>query len=642
MAHEARSERARLSPKARRSVAAADARSATRSLTGIFFAVPPLALVAAALLLAFRGGGIVPEQWTPVAVGAGVAFAVLAALGSVPLVPRCAWPPLVAFAGFVSWSALSLTWSEAPEATAETVARLSLLLLAAIFGASYAARPALARSVAAALALGGAILVVAVEVKVFIGSTSAFVATRLAWPIDYPNGDAALLLLPLPALLAGAAAEQIRPLGRALAAAAAALALAAGLMTLSRGAAIAVVAALVVCIALAVERSRLALTIAAVVMPVAALGTRLTAGTPGQLASDAASRGRAAGISAAAAVALVFALASFERLRPTAFRRGKAPAAIAVWVSVVAVGAGVFLAHDGRPDTWVTARWHEFGDLESPRPGNVARFGNASSNRYDYWRVAGGTFEDHPLNGVGAGAFGVPWFRDRAITESVTDAHSWGVGALAETGVVGLLLLGAALLFPLAQVARARRELGGFASIALGGAVAYFVLHGSADWLFLIPAVAVPAFVALGACASAGRLPELRLAPGKQRVVLALGALFATATAIPIYLSTTLTARAETQAGTSTRQALDTIALAARANPWAVQPNIVQSQILLEAGRTREAIQAAKQATERGPQLLIAWRNLADAERVAGHGAASAAALRRAVALNPLSKQARP
>jgi hypothetical protein len=634
MAHEARSERARLREGPRRARLAA-ARPTSQSLAGVFFAFPPVALLGTALLLAFRGGGIVAEQWTPVTVGTAVGLGALGAVGSIPRIPPPAWPALTAMAAFFAWSALSLTWSASPEATLETAARLALLVLAAVVGASYAARHGVGRGVAIALATAGALLAVVVEVKILSGSTGAFSTTRLIWPIDYANGDAALIWLPLPALLAGAAAERIRPVGRAIVAAAAALALAVGLMTLSRGGSIALVATLVVCVAITTDRTRLALTLAGIALPVVVLFTRLTGGRPGEVASDATARGQAAALSAAAAGVIVLAIAAAERARPETYQRRASAIAIAVWASALCLGAAAFVVHYGRPDTWASTRWHEFQNPELTRPGDAARFGNATSNRYDYWRVGIHSFTAHPLEGVGAGAFGVPWFRNRAIDESVTDAHSWEIGALAETGIVGFLLIAAALLLPLMQLARARRELGAFASVALGGCAVYFVLHASVDWLILIPAVAVPAFVALGACAAAGELPQLRLAPGWQRGVVAVGALVAMLAAVPVYLSTSLTTRAETQAAASTRRALDTLSFAAQANPWAVEPKIVRSQILLDEGRAPAAIRAAKEATTRAPQEWIAWRALADAQRAGGHPAAAAHALARALELNP-------
>jgi O-Antigen ligase len=636
MAHEARSERAPLRESARRARLAA-ARPTSRSLTGVFFGLPPVALLAAALLLGFRGGGIVSEQWAPVAVGTAVALGALGAVGSIPRIPRSAWPVLAALTGFFVWSALSLTWSPAPEGTLETTARFALLVMAAIVGASFAARRGVAHAVAGALAAGGALLVVVIEAKVLAGSTNMFSTTRLIWPIDYANGNAALVWLAVPALLAGAAAERIRPIGRAVVAAVAALALSVGLMTLSRGGSIALVVTLVVCVAIATERTRFALTLAGVALPVAAVIGWLTGGRPGEVSSDAVARGEAAVVAAVAAGVIVLLFAAIERAWPKTAQRFGCTVAMAVWASVLVIGATAFVVHSGRPDDWVAARWHEFRNPEVT-PTETARFGNATSNRYDYWQVAARAFEAHPLDGVAAGAFGVPWFRERAVEESVTDAHSWEAGALAETGVLGFLLLAAGLLLPLVQLVRARKELGGFASVALGGCAAYFVLHSSVDWLFLIPAVAIPAFVALGACAAAGGLPELRLAAGWQRVAVAAGALVALVAAVPVYLSTSLTARAETQAATSTSRALDTLSLAARANPWAVQPKIVRSEILLEAERPGQAIRAARQATRRAPQMWLTWATLADAEREADHPAAAARAMARARALNPLGR----
>jgi O-Antigen ligase len=634
MAHEARSDRARLSVVGRPARGLVT-RVEARSLAGAALALPPLALLGVAVFLAFRGGGVVTEQWAPVAVGTAVALAVLGAVGSLHRIPRTAWAGLGALVAFFGWSTLSMLWSAFPEATVESVARLSLLVLAAVVGASYAARPRAARAFAVALALVGTLLAITVEVRVLAGSTAIFSTTRLVWPIDYANGVAALLFIAVPALLACAAAERLRPLGRAAAGGAAALAISEGLMTLSRGGTIALAATLIVCVVLAIDHARLALTLAGIVLPVAVLSTRLTAGRPGDIASDAVSRGQAAAVAAAAAAMIVALVASLEQVRPRAFRRHKGAAAVAVWVCVLALGASGFVVHYGRPDTWLSARWHELQHPELTQLSDAARFGTATTNRYDYWRVAAHSFEAHPVQGEGAGAFAVPWFRHRAIDESVTDAHSWEAAALAETGVVGFSLLALALLLPFVQLARAREEIGGFLAVALGGTAAYLVLHGSVDWLFRISAVALPGFVALGACAAAGGGHDVKLAPGRQRTAVAVGALVAVVAAVPVYLSTTLTARAERQSASSTPRALDTLSLAADVNPWAVEPLIVRSAILLDEGRVPDAIRAAKEATHRAPNNWTTWAALAEAEKAGGQRAAALAARQRAHALNP-------
>jgi hypothetical protein len=438
----------------------------------------------------------------------------------------------------------------------------------------------------------------------------------------------------VPPLLAGAAAERIRPLGRALAAGLAALAMSEGLMTLSRGAAIALVATLAVCVALATARARFALALAAVGLPVLLVATRLTGGRPGEVASDASSRGWAAAIAMGGAALLMALLASLEHgVRP--FREREGAVAAVAWACFAVVGATAFAIHFGRPDTWVSSRWNQFSNPELAHPGDASRFGNATSNRYDYWRVAARTLERHPLAGEGAGAFAVPWYRHRTIDESVTDAHSWEAAALAETGIVGFLLLAAGLLLPLVQIARARKEVGGFAAVALGGVMSYFALHGSLDWLLLIPAFLLPVGVALGASAAAGSAPTISLARGRHRQAVAAAALLVGVGAVPIYLSTMLTARAERQAASSPQRALDTLSLAARVDPWAVQPLIVRSAVLLDAGRAHAAVEAATKATRRNPNVWTAWQALAEAEKAAGNQAGEAVARQRVRALNP-------
>ena len=606
-----------------------------RPLAHAVLAAPPLALLAVAALLALRGGGVVPEQWAPPAEGVALGLAGLAAVGAVVRIPRSAWPALAAMSAFVGWSALSLAWSEIPDATVDDVARIALLAVAMVVGASYGSRASVATALATCVAVAGGALAILVEAKVLISQTSVFTGPRLAWPIDYANGAAALFWLPLPALLAGAAARRAGPLGRGLSGGAAALAAAVGLMTLSRGGAIALAVTLLVCVLLAPERARFGLALAAVLVPVVLASPRLTAGQPGELATDATSRGYAAAISALAAAVLVGALAAVEGLRPFRKQRVLGATAIGVWIAIAAVTISAFAVRYGRPDTWIDARWDEFRNVHAVQPGNAARFGTAASNRYDYWRVAARTTEAHPLAGVGAGAFAGPWYRRRALEENITDPHSWEAAALAETGLVGFVLLAGALMLPFVPLARARRQLGTYTTVALGGGGAYLVLHASVDWLFRISAVAVAGFLLLGACAAAGSTQGVELARGRQRIGLAVAGLAVALCAVPVYFATTLTARAEAQAATSSARALDTLSLAADLNPWAVEPLIVRSTILLEDGRVGEAVRAARSATARGPNDWTAWLMLADAERAAHQRADARAALRRARLLNP-------
>jgi hypothetical protein len=310
----------------------------------------------------------------------------------------------------------------------------------------------------------------------------------------------------------------------------------------------------------------------------------------------------------------------------------------AVLVTVVVVlGVALFAAKAGRPDTWLTARWDEFSNVHPTLTADVSHFGTGFSNRHDYWRVALKTFKSHPVAGVGSGAFAVPWFRFRSIDESVSDAHSWPAGALAETGLVGLALLASVLLLPFAAMRAARRSggVGPIATVALGGAGVYFVLHASFDWLFRIPAIAVPGFVALGALAGGAKVGSLALAGRPERAALGVAALAAAALAVPAYLSTRDTIRAEEASATSTTVALSELRTAARLNPFAAGPLIARATILAFDGRGRAAVRAAEEAMTREPNSSAAWTALAQARAATGNIGGARDALRQATRLNP-------
>jgi hypothetical protein len=612
-----------------------------RLVAAAAFVLPPLALLVVALGLALRGGGVAPEQWQPAAVGLIASLLVLSAVGAIPSIPRAAWPMLVCFTALLAWSAASLLWSESREATAENVVRLLMLAGAAVVGAAYAARPRAALALAAGLALFGALAAVLIEVKLLRGSTSAFVGSRLSWPINYANADAALVWLPLPALLTFAAAQPLRPLARGLFGFFVALALAAGLAAESRGAAVALAGACIAAVAIARDRGRFALTLLAVVLPAAAVAGRMIGGDPSNSASTAQARGVAALSAAIVAGALVCGLAMLDRRDRPPFGGREGRIALVLVTAVLALGVALFVAKAGRPDTWLSARWDEFSNVHSTLTTDVSHFGTGFSNRHDYWRVAWKAFESHPIAGIGSGAFAVPWFRHRSLDESVSDAHSWPAGALAETGIVGLALLAAVLLVPLAAARNARRAEGVWpiAAVALGGCGVFFVLHASFDWLFRIPAIAVPGFIALGALAGGAKVGPLALAGRPERAALGVAALAAAALAVPAYLSTRDTIRAEEMSATSTTAALSKLRTAARLNPFAVEPLIARATILALDGHGRAAVRAAEEATTREPNSSATWTALARTRRRVRDVHGARAALRRATQLNPRATQ---
>ena len=142
----------------------------------------------------------------------------------------------------------------------------------------------------------------------------------------------------------------------------------------------------------------------------------------------------------------------------------------------------VLLSPCARPTTSVSAL------MSSKR--FATRLASLQSHRYAYWKVAFGAFADHPLNGLGSGAFEVRWLERRKIRESVADAHSLYIETAGELGLVGLL----ALATFLAGVAIAARACMRTDPVLAAGPLAAFVtwsIHAGLDWLWEMPAVSL-------------------------------------------------------------------------------------------------------------------------------------------------------
>jgi O-antigen ligase len=106
-------------------------------------------------------------------------------------------------------------------------------------------------------------------------------------------------------------------------------------------------------------------------------------------------------------------------------------------------------------------------------------------DRPAYWRAAASDASAHPFVGSGAGSFGDYWLVHRPISAYVQDAHSLYLETAAELGVVGLALLGCALLVPLATAVATRRQ--PHVPVATAAYVT-FLVHAGLDWDWEMPA----------------------------------------------------------------------------------------------------------------------------------------------------------
>lgn len=152
--------------------------------------------------------------------------------------------------------------------------------------------------------------------------------------------------------------------------------------------------------------------------------------------------------------------------------------ASAVVIGCLALGAGL------------QSRWIELTGAEPP-----ARAPNWEANRA-VWRDAARIFGEFRLVGVGLGNFGAvqPFFKDRdlASTTAMSSLFQWS----AETGLVGLTILGLAALWSLVRLPAGLARLGAmdrFLALGLLGAVASLSLLAVVHWTVELPAVAIAA-----------------------------------------------------------------------------------------------------------------------------------------------------
>ncbi|MGH2958895.1 MAG: O-antigen ligase family protein, partial [Solirubrobacterales bacterium] len=162
-------------------------------------------------------------------------------------------------------------------------------------------------------------------------------------------------------------------------------------------------------------------------------------------------------------------------------------------VAVVAVLAGVVLAFafGGRAYDQFTGR-----DAILAPTNSEARLAQLNGNRHNVWDSAWDGFTANPVVGIGPGSFEFWWSRTGANSEFVRDAHNIFLEALAETGIVGLLILVAFLSGLLLAAWRARAGLSGERDGALGiqsgliAVFAVFVAQAAVDWMWESTAIA--------------------------------------------------------------------------------------------------------------------------------------------------------
>ena len=520
-----------------------------------------------------------------------------------------------AMTGLVAWTALSMTWAESVErAWAETdryvlYGALLVTALAALRTVGSAARAL------TALTLATGLLIAITVVRLLGGATGMFFDHRLEAPVEYVNGTAGLLLMGLWPALALAAHHRAQPLRSA---GLVALASAAGsllVLTQSRAILPALLVSAVVVLALIPGRlPRLYALLTAFAGVVIALPFTLDVYEQKQTAAQAPPTEaviQQAGLAILAGAVLAGALwAALVRLRHSGAAPRVARAGAALFVAVVLVGP--LAAAGGNPTDELEARWDAFRTLQADE-GASARFTDAGGFRYDLWRIAWDDFEDAPLQGLGAGNYGLTYFAQRGTTEPVRQPHSLPLQLLAETGLPGLLLLAGVLGgagWGLARLARSARPEAWLVAAAGGGAATVWLVHTSVDWLHVIPGLTGIALIGLAAvCArdeTAPPAPPGR--PGTLALVVTLVAVAVAAAGVGRhYAAVVKRAQAQDQLGADPAAALESSAAALRIDSEDVDTYVTRAAAFARLGDAESADATLALGIAREPSNYVTY-----------------------------------
>jgi O-antigen ligase len=471
--------------------------------------------LAAATALAFRSGGYFITDW-------GLAsMALLCLLAAVAIAVRDGWAgwagltALGAWAGLGAWQGLSALWNDEPAAATRTM-DLTLLYAAALGLAIVGVQRTswLRRITDGALLMAAVVGAYALGTRLLPDVISGDSVSRLSEPIGYWNGLGALLAFGLVLALGAAGHPERRLVSRALAGALVPLFALGLVLTLSRGAVL--VAAIGIALVLGFCPGRLE-TLAVTILTLGASAPLLAyvagrddlSATWGTLPPHVASGHRVALmllLTMLLAGALSLAPVLITRRLPPRLRTAVGIGAVLV-VILAALGVSALHPPSGGPIDWADRQWTAFKSFDAAARSNGTIADQlsvaAGSGRWQMWSVAKHEVARNPLIGTGAGDYRFWWREDRPIDLEAQNAHSLPLEVLAESGIVGLLLLLVPIGVAIAVAVRARsvaREARVARDLPLAlAAVAVVILHSFGDWDWQLTAVTLPGVALLGA-----------------------------------------------------------------------------------------------------------------------------------------------
>jgi hypothetical protein len=623
--------------------------------------LPGLVVVVLALIWAVHNGGFNADTWYWGALVALATLVVVSVLrvGTHRPLPRATYLALIAFTGYVVFSYLSATWAQAPGVALQGSNRalLYLIVFALMAVIPWRVETALAALTVFALGVGAIALVLVLRLEAASSVQGLFIASRLAAPTGYFNSSAALFTID--ALLATglASRRELPAVLRGLLVGSACASLQVAVLAQSRGWLFTLPLVLLVAVAVMPDRLRF---VATALMP--AVATAITAPklvaiyndvSAASLNAGARSVGREALILTVIMLVLSTLLAWGESLLSPRVRvpRGARIGAGLVLIAVVIGGGavGVLKATHNDPVGFVKRQWNGFSHpVIGPSPGS--HFATVGSGRYDFWRVALDAVKAHPVGGLGQDNFEDYYVTRRHTQEEPLWTHSLELRLLAHTGLVGFFLFATFFVASVAVALRARRRGPPLARVAAGIAILPaipWLIHGSVDWFWEIPALTGPALGFLGMAGAlsarpvpAGESPPVPVAGRRiswralATVPAALVVLAATLVLTLPYLSVREVSMGSDQALSNPAAALHDLKLAAQLNPLNADAGTRAGLIALSAGLNAVAKQHFAQSISRERGTWLPWLGQGLADSALGERQQARRSLRTAYAIN--------
>jgi len=621
-----------------------------------------LPVVVLLIVWAGRDGGFNADTWYW---GALLVLALLTAalvgLGSRrPRIPRAGSIALGLFALYVAWSYLSMSWASSAGDALEGSNRALLFFLVFALMLVVPWRPSTAHG--ALVIFAGGIGLIAVVLLVRFASadqvSDLIAGSRLAAPTGYFNSTAALFTIGTFLSISLAVRRGLPGPMRGLLLAFACGELQLALIVQSRGWLFTLPLMAAVAVLLATDRLRLTLFAIIPLAGAAAPLHRLLAvfSSSGSDLSTAAGRAGQAGLVACGTVFVVGTLLSWgdwlARDRVLTARRRRALGLVLVALTLAAVGTTATVATHGHPVAFAVRQWNGFTSRKSTF-STRSHFGDIGSGRFDFWRVSLQAALAHPIGGLGQDNFADYYVLHRHGPDEPRWTHSLEMRLLAHTGLVGLILFAGFIIAALTLALRGRRHAEARVRHVCAAALVPLVvwlIYGSIDWFWEMPALSGAALGFLGLACSLGGAAQGHATqqvsgaareharPVRVLIVLSGAAAVLAATfalSLP-YLSVRMVSIASAQAATDPARALVTLADAARLNPYSAVPGRLAGAIALQAGEDAAALGRFRQAIAREPGGWFSWLGAGLAASGVGDRRAARRYFTRAYAINPL------